>query len=257
MSGSVVTIDVGNTNAKVVVWSDGRIAFRFSLSTAELVGASRTLDVPPDTSRIAIASVVPRANEPLRDVLSSAAPGIMPHFLSARDMLPIQIAYSTPATLGADRIAAALGAHALYPDAAALIVVDAGTAVTYEVLVGTRYLGGAIAPGPALQLESLARGTAQLPRIDLTDTPSLIGSNTASSIASGIWWGFVTSVDGMLTRLRTHLAVPATVVLTGGWAERLARHVTHDALVPDLVHEGLSRVVSHGWYDAARRYDRK
>ncbi len=153
--------------------------------------------------------------------------------------LPIQIAYRTPDTLGADRIAAALGAHVRYPHAPALVVVDAGTAVTYEVLVENRYLGGAIAPGPTLQLASLARGTAQLPYVDLTSLPALIGSDTASSLASGAWWGFVASVDGMLARLHAHLAMPVTVVLTGGWSERLADHIAHDALAPDLVHEGL------------------
>jgi type III pantothenate kinase len=156
------------------------------------------LDLPTDTSRIAVASVVPWANAPLQNALNRSLPGVPIHVLSARDALPIQIAFRTPDTLGADRIAAALGAHARYPDARALVVVDAGTAVTYEVLVGTRYLGGAIAPGPALQLESLARGTAQLPHVDLTGTPDLIGTDTASSLASGAWWGFVASVDGMV-----------------------------------------------------------
>ncbi len=241
MNGAIVTIDVGNTNVKGIVWREARVASRFGFATAALTDGLAAPHLPADTSRIAIASVVPSANEPLRDALERDLSGVPLHLLSARDPLPIQIAYRTPHTLGADRIAAALGAHARYPDAPALVVVDAGTAVTYEVLVGNRYLGGAIAAGPTLQLRSLARDTAQLPTVDLTDTPALIGTDTASSLASGAWWGFVASVDGMLARLRAHLNVPVTVVLTGGWSEKLSDHVTHHTLAPDLVHDGLLR----------------
>ncbi len=245
MNRPLATLDVGNTNSKGIVWRKGRVASRFSFATAALAHSGFCLDLPSDTSQVAIASVVPSVNGAVQSALQRALPAAFIRFLGARDALPIEIAYRTPNTLGADRIAAALGARARHPLAPALVVVDAGTAVTYEVLVGSRYLGGAIAPGPILQLEALARGTAQLPHVHPEARPDLIGSDTASSIASGAWWGFVDSVNGMIARLRAHLDLPLTVVLTGGWSEELADFVTHDEAAPDLVHEGLVTFALH------------
>jgi type III pantothenate kinase len=169
-----------------------------------------------------IVAVVPKLVDAVVSAIERATDAKCSVF-NASSVLPFDIAYATPETLGPDRIAAAAAAWANMrkSDASRIIVVDAGTAVTYEVIDRPGiYLGGAIAPGPAIQRDALVRGTARLPEVDLTLPEQPIGRSTVECLQAGIMFGFLDSVEGMLRRLEA--AGGTEVVLTGGWAETIA-----------------------------------
>jgi type III pantothenate kinase len=154
--------------------------------------------------------------------------------------LPIELAYQTPQTLGADRLAAAAAAHVMFGQAHNVVVVDAGTAVTFEVIDRTGvYRGGCIAPGPAMMQHSLHVETAQLPEVPLEIPANPIGRSTHEAIQAGILYGMIDSVRGMIRRLSAELDEPPIVVATGGWGELLSERIAE-------VHRLESHLVLHG-----------
>jgi len=133
----------------------------------------------------------------------------------------MRILYDNPQEVGADRIVNAVAAKALY--GTPLIVIDFGTATTFDVISKEGdYLGGAIAPGVTVAAEALVQRTAKLPRVELVVPNRAIGTNTISSMQSGIMYGYVGLVEGMVARLRDELGGEARVIATGGLAEHIA-----------------------------------
>lgn len=158
--------------------------------------------------------------------------------------LPITIEYGTPGSLGADRVAAAVGAWATVPGQP-LLVVDAGTAVTYDAVTADgRFIGGNIAPGMNMRLEALHRFTARLPRVEVPrelPTGTFLGHDTASAMILGAVYGIV----GALSYYKSHLPAETRVVMTGGWAGELSRICDFDVIVdPHLVSKGLNRILT-------------
>ena len=147
--------------------------------------------------------------------------------------------------MGVDRLCAAAAAQAKYGRGddgreRAVIVVDAGTAVNYEVVIGGVYRGGAIAPGPVLSASALAWGTAKLSEIDLATPKKAVGDNTEDAIRSGVVFGFIDSVSGMLRRLIGETDGEVVVIATGGCAGILRDRVDAINIVDDtLVLEGI------------------
>ncbi len=150
------------------------------------------------------------------------------------------IRYENPRALGVDRLVGAISAKEKF--GAPVIVIDFGTATTFNVVNRAgEFAGGAIAPGLNLAADALYRGTAQLPRIDLAVPPRAIASDTVHAIQSGVLFGYVGLVEGMIGRLRDELGEPkARVIATGGRANLIAPQ-THgiDAVEPNLILEGL------------------
>lgn len=144
-----------------------------------------------------------------------------------------------PAEVGADRLVNAVGAHLLFPGA--LIVVDFGTATTFDVVdEAGDYRGGAIAPGINLSLEALHMGTAQLPRIAVSRPTQVIGRNTVGCMQSGVFWGYVGLIEGLVDRIRAEWGGPMSVIATGGLSPLFAgstRCIEHT--VPDITMRGL------------------
>jgi len=156
--------------------------------------------------------------------------------------LPFELDYDTPDTLGNDRLAAATAGWVQYGRDAAksVLVVDAGTAVNYEVIHRDGiYQGGTIDAGPVLVRQALRAGTAQLPEVPLTlpDTP--VGSSTQTALQSGIMWGLLDSVRGMRTRLAQTLPDTPRLILTGGWSALLTDHLDEAHHAPHLVLRGV------------------
>jgi type III pantothenate kinase len=133
----------------------------------------------------------------------------------------VRIRYDNPKDVGADRIANALAAFTKYGGPA--VVIDFGTAVTYDAISADgEYLGGAIAPGVEISLEALVSHTAMLRRVEPVAPDSVIGRNTVASIQSGLVWGFVAQVEGMVERMVSELGGSAKVIATGGQAALVA-----------------------------------
>ena len=237
----ILSVDIGNTATKIG-WkkADGDWVVH-RLDTLRLKAELEAFVSGPNRGRrvtgVGISSVVPAAVKAVRDAFAPARIFEVRHTCT----LPFTMGYDTPETLGNDRLAAAAGGWMQYAGTGtALLVIDAGTAITYEVIDSDGvYRGGAIGPGPALLARALHTGTAQLP--ELRDLPgeSAIGSSTAESIRIGVHWGFRESVAGIIRRIREELQTPLLVVATGGWAPGLAAKVPGIDLVdPHLVLRG-------------------
>lgn len=252
----LLAIDVGNTNILFALCEGDTILHRWRISTH----AERTADeygvwlhqlmaihgvVPERVSRAIIASVVPQTLFNLRG-LARKYFAVEPMVAGAPGFdwgLPIRL--SNPAEVGADRLVNAVAAHAEHQGP--LIVIDFGTATTFDVVAGDGgYEGGVIAPGINLSMDALYRAAARLPRIAVEPPPEgqgAIGKGTVHAMQSGVFWGYVGLVEGLVARISGEMAAAPTVIATGGLAPLFARHTAAIHTVdPDLTIKGLVRL---------------
>lgn len=241
-----LTIDRGNSAVKAAVWRGDdlvEVLARRHAAVGELVSelASKfgSPARPKPFADAVYCSVVRDGDEDaVRDVESVADKVTV---LRHDTPMPVRLAYTTPATLGHDRIAAVLGARALAGEGKALLVADIGTAVTYDTLSADDvFTGGNIAPGIFMRLEALHAFTSALPAIE-TDGPAPVwGTDTASAMRGG-------AVRGVLAELeyyRSQLPADAVTVVTGGSADLVLGLVPFPYIYnPHLVHYGLRRVI--------------
>ncbi len=189
--------------------------------------------------RAILSSVVPTLT-PTMQRLADAHSKAPSRLVSADFSSGLTLRYATPQTLGCDRLVVA--AAAFHRHRQAVIVVDLGTATTFNVVTRHgEFLGGAIAPGLALSAEALATGTAQLPRVEMTAPTTVISRETAANIQSGLMYGHACMVDGMVARMRAELGGQALAIATGGWST-LLKPLCHtlDETAPFLALEGLA-----------------
>lgn len=165
------------------------------------------------------------------------------HVAGPDSLTPLINDYSTPQTLGFDRIAVAVGAHYLYPRRN-ILVIDAGTAITYEVITSNgHYKGGAISPGLRLRFQALHAHTARLPLIDPTPHAPLVGTSTIECILSGVVNGAVSEMDGFIEKISS-IYDDCLVVLTGGDSKFFANKLKNSIFVnPYLMVLGLNRIL--------------
>jgi len=203
----------------------------------------------PAVDRVGMAAVVPDTAGAVTDALAAHTDAPVTH-VGPHLPLPFRLAYETPETLGADRLAAAAAGWEQFgtPAPRSVLVVDAGTAVTCEVVHRDGiYQGGTIAAGPALVRRALRTGTAQLPDVPLALPEAPVGRSTQAALQSGIMWGLVDAVRGLTERLAATLPDAPRLVLTGGWSRLLLDHLEHvDAHRPHLVLEGVRFLVTTG-----------
>ncbi len=166
--------------------------------------------------------------------------------LTDQTALPFENTYRTPKTLGKDRLAAVAGAMELCPGQFVLVV-DAGTCITYDLLTaeGT-YLGGNISPGLYMRYRAMHAFTSRLPQVQAQELPSSwIGSSTTEALQNGGLWGLVWELEGFRDRARQEFG-PVETILTGGDAEVLAKYVKSEIFVcPHLVLIGLNKILRH------------
>ncbi len=250
----LLAVDAGNTNLVFALVDETRtIRARWRIATdarrtadqyavwlhqlLELEGFGRA-----DVSAVIIATVVPRALHNL-EVLSEKYFHVTPMVAgSASAPYGIALDVDEPGSVGADRALNAIAAHALQPGE--LIVIDFGTATTFDVVgADGAYKGGIIAPGINLSLDALVAAAAKLPRIAIEapgDT-SVIGRTTESQMQIGIYWGYVAMIEGLVSRLKTEIDRPVTVLATGGLATLFDKHTdAFDRIEPDLTIQGLA-----------------
>jgi len=247
----LLTLDIGNSAVKVGLF-EGETLLRvepiapLDAETMERRAAHWRSALAPlfdDTAidRIGFASVVPARTKTVTIALRALTSAPITSASPDRD-LPFELDYDTPDTLGTDRLAAAAAGWVHHGRDAprSVLVVDAGTAVSYEVVHRNGiYQGGAIDAGPALVRRALRAGTAQLPVASLELPESPVGSSTQTALQSGILWGLVDSVQGMRDRLAQTLPDSPRMVLTGGWGALLADHLDEGHHAPHLVLRGV------------------
>jgi type III pantothenate kinase len=189
---------------------------------------------------VAVANVVPALSYVFEQVCQKYL-NLKPFIIGQGSKSPIPNLYENPREVGADRIANAVAAHARF--GGPTIVVDFGTATTFDCVTRKgEYAGGVIVPGPVLAAESLALHTAKLPKVEMARPSRVIGKNTVESIQSGLYYGYIDLVDGVLDRLSGELGMRTKIAATGGLAPLLAqdsRHIKKDSIVPELTLEGI------------------
>jgi len=233
-----LAIDSGNTYSKVGWFDDNRLIKSMSgLGFGEMIEAVRTSPV-----RRIIFSSVSYSLEEFSDALQLNVPVLR---LSNSTPMPIGINYGTPETLGADRLAAAAGANCLYPGSD-LIVIDAGTCITYDLIDAEGvFQGGAIAPGLRMRFRAMHEFTRRLPLIEEIDNKMLIGKTTVTAMQSGVLNGMIAEIEGMAGAYRREYP-EAKVVMCGGdlgfFESRLKLPIF---AVPELVLIGLNRILQY------------
>src|SRR5215213_5176750 len=257
----LLAVDAGNTNLVFALVDGGTIKARWRIATdprrtadqyavwlhqlLELEGYSKA-----DVTAVIIGTVVPRALHNL-EVLASKYFRVEPLIAGqGKAEWPLQLDVDEPHNVGADRALNAMAAHAKHQGH--LVVIDFGTATTFDIVSATgAYSGGIIAPGINLSLDALVSAAAKLPRIAIEEptSNSVIGRTTESQMIIGVYWGYVAMIEGLAERIKRQIGRPLTVVATGGLAALFDKHTNvFDAIEPDLTIQGLSLL-----YDMATR----
>lgn len=247
----LMVIDVGNTNIVVGVHDGDKWLAHWRLSSSR----SRTSDEfgillgnmfsysgmdLKSIDDIIISTVVPPLLVPLCNMCKRYF-GMTPFVVNAKIKTGLNLNYDNPNEIGADRIVNAVAAHHMYKDKGNLIIIDFGTATTFcALLPNGEYLGGAIAPGIGISTEALFQKAAKLPRIELIKPKRAICHNTIEAMQSGVIFGFVGQMDGLITRMKEELNGQAFVVATGGFAHLMAsQSELVDVVEPFLTLDGL------------------
>jgi type III pantothenate kinase len=243
----LLAVDVGNTQTVFGLFEGAalrehwRVATERNRSGDELGGLYGNFLDFESVDGIVLASTVPQlhrsyeelAKEYVRAELLELGPGV-------RTGVPIR--YDDPREVGPDRIANAVAAVERY--GSPCIVVDFGTSTNFDVVSAEgEYVGGVLAPGIEVSMDALFQRAARLFKVDFVEPPSVIAKNTASSLQSGLVYGFAGQVDGIVERIRGELGAEAQTVATGGLADLIVPHArTLDRVDPFLTLEGLRLV---------------
>ena len=223
----LLAIDVGNTNTVFALYRERHALGQWRISTmrertADEYAAALTQLMAlkgyrhDDVGAAVISSVVPQALPPLKSMCREFFACVAR--VVGEDLgVTIPVLIENPREVGADRLVNAVAAHARYHGP--LIVVDFGTATTFDVIDEEgRYCGGVIATGINLSLEALHRAAAKLPRVAVERPPRVIGSSTVTAMQSGVFWGYVSMVEGIVARIKEEFGAEMKVIATGGLA---------------------------------------
>jgi type III pantothenate kinase len=233
-------VDIGNTSTKLAVFeginklSQSRVS---ELSCEEL---------EEELTRYKIDKVIISSVKKLPKIISELFLTNISyvHILSEQSLLPFKIEYKTPETLGPDRIAAVAGAYNFFPGANILII-DAGTALTFEFLFGGSYIGGTISPGLRMRFKALNKFTAKLPLVSPSAGFTFPGQNTTDAITGGVITGMTYEINEYIrTFEKKH--TDFKVILTGGDSEFLKDKLNHQVTyMPDIVIDGLNYILEY------------
>jgi type III pantothenate kinase len=251
----LLAIDVGNTNIVLGVFAGTRLAESWRLvtlreRTADEMGILVThlfanRGVPLDrVSGIILASVVPPLTRTMEEMAERYF-GHTPLTVDPGTNTGMPVLYSPASDVGADRVVNGVAAYEAYGRAtqSPVIVVDFGTATTFDAISAAgEYLGGVICPGIGISADALFQRAARLPRVDVRKPPAVIGDTTVRSMQSGLFFGYVSMVDGIVTRMRAELdrGKRSACIATGGMADIIASETTViERVDPDLTLQGL------------------
>lgn len=252
----LLAIDIGNTNIVLGVFEGAALGRSWRLATArertadelglivsELLERGKIL--PSTIDGVVLASVVPQLTGPMIEMAKRYL-GLSPLNVEAGIDLGMPNLYAHPSEVGADRLVNGIAAYEVYGRhrSVPLVVLDFGTATTFDAISAKgEYLGGVICPGIQISADALFQRAARLPRIDVRKPASVIGRTTVTSMQSGLFFGYVAMVEGLVHRLRVELGGTAYCVATGGLAEVIAPETdVVDVVDRDLTLQGLRMV---------------
>lgn len=248
----LLCIDIGNTNITLGLYEGDNLGPHWRLATdhgrmpdefaMQLLGLFSYAKLSAaDVDGIALASVVPPLTGKWVEVCRNYLE-IDPLVVTAQTTTGIRILYDDPMAVGADRLVDAVAAYQLYGGPAC--IVDFGTATTFDAITAQgEYLGGAITPGIGISMDALFRYAAKLPKVDIARPPAAIGRNTVHAMQSGLLFGYVGLVEGMVARFRAELGGSMQVIGTGGLASIIAQETeVIEHIAPWLTLDGLRMV---------------
>jgi type III pantothenate kinase len=233
-------IDIGNTSTKLAVY-DGKKKLQTARIT-ELSSEELEKKLTGLTIEKAIISTVRKLSPLIIDLFSAHIPYI--HLLSHKSKLPFKIEYETPETLGTDRIAGAAGAFNIFPRSE-LLLIDAGTAITYDFISQGIYRGGNISPGLNMRFKALNKFTRKLPLVTFTDNFTNPGRNTADAIVAGVITGVTYEINEYI-RTFEKKSIDYKIILTGGDGGFLKDKINYQiTYMPDIVIDGLNYILEY------------
>jgi len=240
----LLVLDVGNTNTVLGVFEEHKLLAHWRVTTNRTqtvdeygvlfrnLFALRKIDLGPLTG-IVISSVVPPLDSVLHEVCENYFSS-KPLFIEPGVKTGMPVLYDNPSEVGADRIVNSVAAFEKY--GGPCIAVDFGTATTFDCISAKgEYLGGVICPGIGISAEALFSRTARLPRVDIKKPARVIGSNTVGSMQSGLFYGYLALVDGILERLLEEMGDVKSIVATGGLAPLIGEHSSYIKHIDDLL----------------------
>ncbi len=245
----LLTIDIGNTNVTCGIFREAQLVKTWRMES----DARRTPDEyaimliamlehdgikTADINQVSMCSTVPAISATFQELCQKYL-NTEPLVVGAGVKTGVKIRMDNPREVGPDRIVHAAAAHHLY--GGPLIVIDMGTATTFDTVSKEGdYLGGAIAPGFAISADALVTRTSMLPRVDLVRPKLAIGTSTVAAMQSGIIFGYIGLIEGIVGRIQKELGAKATVIATGGHSRMIANETSVINIVnPDLILIGL------------------
>ena len=234
-----LSIDLGNTYAKTGLFSEGKLVeTNWKLTYQEL--ANYVQLIKPQQI---IVSSVSYSEEQLQRKFSTITPRI--YLLKDATPVPLTKLYDTPETLGADRVAAAIGAKVLYPQRNC-VVIDMGTCITYDLVdEDDNFHGGIISPGVQMRFKAMNTFTKRLPLLEPEPIPTLIGKSTKHAMQSGVMNGLLAEINGLIEAYDKVLT-NINVIFCGGDASYFANRIKYpNFVVPELVLIGLNRILEY------------
>lgn len=248
----ILVIDIGNTNIVFGLYNKGQMTHKWRMisdkkKTVDDYGVDIVelfLTDKVDCLKLSgciIASVVPTLSEIVRDAVRKIFDGKILLVGEKNVNLDIEIKLKNKTEVGADRLINSIAGYQKF--GGNLIIVDFGTATTFDV-VGKKgeYLGGVIAPGINLSLKALHDMTAKLPKISIKKQKHVIGKSTIEAMNSGVYFGYISLVEGMIARIEKELKVKTTKIITGGLSELFKTELEFAHHEPNLTLEGLQMV---------------
>ncbi|ASD28060.1 type III pantothenate kinase [Brevundimonas diminuta] len=255
----LLAIEQGNTNTLFAVHDGEEWIFQWRTATDpmrtadeyavwlhqlfEMRGQGQTM---ADMDGCIISSVVPQSIFNLRN-LARRYLNVEPLVIGENVELGIEVRIHKPSEAGADRLVNAIGALQVYEGD--LLLIDSGTATTFDVVSGANgqgagaFEGGLIAPGINLSLQALHEAAAKLPRIAIQRPDTVIGRDTVTSMQSGVFWGYIALIEGLVDRIKAEWGKPMTVIGTGGVASLFEGATDSiDRFDPDLTIRGLLEI---------------
>ncbi len=245
----LLAIDAGNTNIVFAIYEGQEQVEQCRMETTDKIpeAINEIGQKYPQIDGVIISSVVPKINDLLEKscaYLLKVEPILVNHENAGVVIAPH---IKSPQEIGADRLVDAAAVMNYYQSPA--IIVDFGTATTFDVINAEgQYCGGVIAPGINLSLRALHMAAAKLPQIDVAKPDNVIGSNTKEAMQSGIYWGYIGLIEGMIKRICSEMGVEPFVIATGGLAPLFATGTdAFDTVDQDLIMKGLVHI-----YEAQR-----
>ena len=235
-----LTLDIGNWGTKIALF-DGKTKV-FSTGISDFNSENFEKIIAGFAFDKAIISSVKEISDFVTDILSSRS--VFVHTLSYKSKLPFEIQYKTPETLGTDRIAALAGAFNLFRNEN-MMIIDAGTAITYDFLINGIYKGGNISPGLNIRFKALNNFTDKLPLVSIDENFDSPGQTTRDAILSGVVNGIIYEINEYIRRFKKEYK-NNKIILTGGSSEYIDTKLDNQIIcVPDLVNEGLNFILEH------------